>query len=365
MYSVERCIFDLRRGVPVVIDQTLVYPAEAMDPRLCQWIDKAPASLVISKHRLNALSHRTDEPALALPLRASLTNSGLDLATIHEAASAPDVDLSALFAEPRTANAPELAALSLMARALLLPAALTAPIDGEGRASIEQAIEQGVLLRVSVKEAQDCRALAKGMVKRISEAEVPLSQASKTRFILFREPDGLREHVAVVIGDRHEWPKAVPVRLHSSCLTGDLFGSLRCDCGEQLQNAVQAIEELGGGVLLYLAQEGRGIGLANKLRAYQLQDQGLDTVDADALLGFGDDERRYQVAVDMLTALDIDSVHLLTNNPIKLAALESGGLAVVSRGSLFGTVTDENRRYLDAKAKRSGHWLDEVLDHHG
>ena len=362
MHQIERAIFDLRRGVPVVIDETLVYPAESMDPHLATHLSDANASLVISKHRLSALNQPSEAPAQALPILRQSLGAPLDFQAIHEAASAPGADLSTLFDAPRVASDSEIAALSLMARALLLPAAVTAPIEGGLVNVVDTALASGQLLKVTTEAAQQCAALAKGMVRRISEAKVPLANAPDSQFILFREPDGLREHVAVVIGDANDWPEAVPVRLHSSCLTGDLFGSLRCDCGEQLQNAIEAIDKLGGGVLLYLSQEGRGIGLANKLRAYELQDQGLDTVDADQILGFGEDERRYHVAVDMLGALDIQQIHLLTNNPIKLAALEAGGIKVLSRGSLFGRVTKENRRYLDAKARRSGHWLDEVLD---
>ncbi|BBI60247.1 hypothetical protein HSBAA_15530 [Vreelandella sulfidaeris] len=121
----------------------------------------------------------------------------------------------------------------------------------------------------------------------------------------------------MVIGKPERWEGAVPLRMHSACLTGDLFGSLRCDCGEQLRNAVADIQSMGGGVLLYLAQEGRGIGLANKLRAYTLQDGGLDTVDADQMLGFGDDERQYAVAVDMLNALDINQSAAADQQPVK------------------------------------------------
>lgn len=365
MHQVERAIFDLRRGMPVVVGQTLVYPTESIDPQLSDLLVDQTPTLVVSQHRLNALKHHTDEPALAFPLK-DLPNGKVwrDFQAVHEAASQPGTDLEEIFHPPRSTSAAEVAALSLMRRALLLPAALTVSLQGLLRERVEVLIANGTLLAVDTASARNCYALSDGMVKRISEAEVPLDKALKTRFILFREPDGLREHVAVVIGDRDQWPEAPPVRLHSSCLTGDLFGSLRCDCGEQLQNAVEAIEKQGGGVLLYLSQEGRGIGLANKLRAYQLQDEGLDTVDADQLLGFGEDERRYQVAVDILAALNIPSIHLLTNNPIKLDALESGGIEITARGSLFGRVTDHNRRYLDAKQRRSGHWLEEVLERH-
>jgi len=361
MHQIERAIFDLRRGMPIVVGETLVYPAESIDPSMAHLLEDQNPALVVSKHRLNALQHQTDAPALAWPTKSVAGKKFIDFSSIHEYASAPDVDLSTLFDAPAVANQQQLAALALMRRALLLPAALTVQIDAAVEEKLRSLVDQGHLLAVHTDQALQCHVHANSMVKKISEADVPLDRALKARFCLFREPDGLREHVAVVIGEKDQWPDAVPVRLHSSCLTGDLFGSLRCDCGEQLQNAVEAIEQLGGGVLLYLSQEGRGIGLANKLRAYALQDTGLDTVEADELLGFGEDERRYCVAVDMLAALEINKIHLLTNNPTKLEALVSGGIEVASRGSLFGTVTDRNRRYLNAKARRSGHWLDEVL----
>ena len=128
-----------------------------------------------------------------------------------------------------------------------------------------------------------------------------------------------------------------------------------------MRNSVRNIEEAGGGVLLYLAQEGRGIGLANKLRAYTLQDAGMDTVEADCSLGFGSDERRYEAAVEMLEHLDIKRISLLTNNPLKIEALEDGGISVVDRLPLHGSLNPHNVRYLNTKAERAGHWLDELL----
>ena len=154
----------------------------------------------------------------------------------------------------------------------------------------------------------------------VSEGPVPLEAAGHAGFACFREANGLLEHVAIVVGDRGEWPDPVPVRIHSACLTGDLFSSLRCDCGDQLRGSLRAFAARGGGVLLYLDQEGRTIGLGNKLRAYTLQDQGLDTVDADCTLGFGSDERTYEAAVGMLRHLRVARVRLFTNNPDKLQA---------------------------------------------
>jgi GTP cyclohydrolase II len=151
------------------------------------------------------------------------------------------------------------------------------------------------------------------------------------------------------------------VRLHSACLTGDLFGSLRCDCGEQLRGSLDHFRRRGGGVLIYLAQEGRGIGLGNKIRAYTLQEAGLDTVDADGVLGFGSDERRYDAAVAILRHLGITRVELLTNNPQKVEAVEEGGIEVTSRTPIYGGINRHNLRYVQAKVDRSGHWLMDMI----
>src|SRR5690606_24980774 len=168
---------------------------------------------------------------------------------------------------------------------------------------------------------------ARPRLERMSQSRVPLSEAIDCELALFRDEHGLGEHVAVLIG-KPDLDDVVPVRLHSACLTGDLLGSLRCDCGDQLRTAVGRIAELGGGVLLYLDQEGRGIGLANKLRAYALQDSGLDTIDADRHLGFLSDERSYEVAAALLQELGIARIRLLTNNPQKIEALRAHGIEV-------------------------------------
>jgi GTP cyclohydrolase II len=188
----------------------------------------------------------------------------------------------------------------------------------------------------------------------LSRARVPLADALECEIAVFRDEHSLAEHVAVVIG-KPDAASAVPVRLHSACLTGDLLGSLRCDCGEQLRTAVARIAALGGGVLLYLDQEGRGIGLPNKLRAYALQDGGLDTIDADQHLGFLADERSYDVAAALLTELGYKRIRLLTNNPQKINSLRDHGIEVAGRLPLVTTSNTHNERYLRAKHERAGH----------
>jgi len=371
MHQVERAIFDLRRGLPVVVIagdthvlvQATEGTAEASVSRLADLAGNTP-SLVLSRHRLAALGESDTRGSARLPLPAGTGRRRLvDLAF----GLSPEVALGRdELAECRRSLAPaqpaDRAALALMRRALLIPAALVARVGEAQRPAVEARLAEGAWLAVRADQAERCLEGGIGMLQQVSEARIPLAEAFDCRFILFREADGLREHVAVVIGEPGKDNAAVPLRLHSACLTGDLFGSLRCDCGEQLRNAVADIQALGGGVLLYLAQEGRGIGLANKLRAYTLQDSGLDTLDADQVLGFGEDERHYGVAVDILDALSIRRVQLLTNNPGKMAALTEGGIEVVERQALYGSLNDHNRRYLSAKSERAGHLLDAVFE---
>jgi GTP cyclohydrolase II len=192
-----------------------------------------------------------------------------------------------------------------------------------------------------------------------SEASVPLDSGAQARFVVFRDAIG-GNSTAIIIG-KPDFSNVVPVRLHSACLTGDVFGSRRCDCGDQLQLAMRRLEDLGGGVVLYLAQEGRGVGLANKMRTYQLQDDGLDTVDANTTLGFDDDERNYGIAARMLQMLNCTRVVLLTNNPAKLEGLSKAGIEIASRMPLEAPINADNRRYMAAKAVRAGHRLDHLM----
>lgn len=193
-----------------------------------------------------------------------------------------------------------------------------------------------------------------------SEARIPLPDGAAARFCVFRDAVGSTP-VAIILGEP-DFSKPVNVRVHSACLTGDVFGSRRCDCGAQLRLAMAQLSEAGGGVVLYLEQEGRGLGLANKMRAYKLQDGGLDTMDANMMLGFDDDERNYGVAARMLKMIGVNRVALLTNNPGKLEALTEGGVEVCARIALHTEINPENRRYLATKAARAGHWLDDMLE---
>ena len=241
----------------------------------------------------------------------------------------------------------------------LEPAAIE--FEAEAAAALRLARLAGLLPALWVVEAEDAvtaiaadaAARASPSVELLARAGLPLDGLPETQIVAFRGSDDGAEHVALVVGAFGGRPPLV--RLHSECLTGDVFGSLKCDCGPQLREALAIIGGEGGGVLLYLRQEGRGIGLANKLRAYALQDRGLDTVDANRRLGFADDERDYGHAAAMLRALGIDQVRLLTNNPAKVEGLEEAGIAVAERVAHHMQANPHNADYLATKRKRSGH----------
>ncbi|MEM9453228.1 MAG: GTP cyclohydrolase II [Myxococcota bacterium] len=191
----------------------------------------------------------------------------------------------------------------------------------------------------------------------IARAKLPTKHGD-FEIVAFETEDGRRLDDVAIVQGTIEGVNEVPVRMHSECLTGDVLGSNRCDCGEQLQEALHRFANSECGVLLYLRQEGRGIGIANKVRAYALQDEGLDTVDANRHLGFDDDLRRYDMAAAMLEALGMASIELHTNNPKKVEGLREAGIEVARRVALQIAPREENRRYLDTKRRRSGHLLD-------
>lgn len=213
-------------------------------------------------------------------------------------------------------------------------------------------VDDDPVVRIDTSEITAAAAAQSATI--VARAKLPIDDLPASQMVAFRDPASGEEHVALVIGAFGGQPPLV--RLHSECLTGDVFGSLKCDCGPQLKEALRIIGAAGGGVLLYLRQEGRGIGLANKLRAYALQDRGLDTVDANRRLGFADDERGYGMAAAMLRALGIESVRVLTNNPAKVAGLEREGIQVVERVAHHMPTNPHNADYIATKKKRSGHF---------
>ena len=344
--DVARAIDALRRGWPVAVEEISFLAIETADKDGLAAFDgeEAPASLLISGNRAATLKLTNQREAL--PTEPVLIRRSpwidLDAAT---AIADPALDLAfplkgpfqtAPLCSPTTAQA----ALRLARLAGLLPALFTrrgGPAEARVSASDVMTFGSGADLRI------------------VSRAHLPNRFAEKAEVVAFRSDGDTNEHVALIVGTPDDAPPLV--RIHSECLTGDALGSLKCDCGPQLEAALAAIAASGWGILLYLRQEGRSIGLVNKLRAYALQDQGFDTVDANHRLGFQDDERDFGVAARMLEKIGRRPIRLLTNNPRKVAALEAEGIEIVERVPLKAGAGAHNQAYLATKRDRSGHQL--------
>ena len=350
---------DLRAGLPVAVERgdatapttsgvtSLVTAAEGLtDARLAEVRALGPTVLALTRRRAETLKARAydgDLARIALPADAT--------AAWVRALADPSGDLSTPMKGPLPTlrdGDPDAArmALRLAKAARLLPAALvTALPPGSGVPADLTRLDAG---------RTDAALTAPPRIARIVTGRVPLAVEQASRVHVFREAAGGEEHYAVEIG-RPDRDAAVLVRLHSACFTGDVIGSLKCDCGPQLHAALDAMR--GGGVLLYLNEEGRGIGLANKLRAYALQDQGFDTVEANHRVGFEDDERDFRLGAAILSAIGVGRVRLLTNNPAKVAMLQASGIEVAERVPLAVGRGPLNEAYLATKAAKSGHLL--------
>ena len=348
--SVSRGVGEFHARRPVLFTATgeavLALPVDGLDrERLAEFMalcGPAVPQLIITERRALALGLDASTP-MALTLSAGDTANTI-LALVTDATN--DRLPAAVPAGSAAAAAIQLVKLSQS-----LPAVLAANVTHA------IACEESIV-RV---EADSVTRFADDAIRSLiiaSEASVPLNSGPPTRFVVFRDAIG-GSQVAIIVG-KPDFTNAVPVRLHSACLTGDAFGSRRCDCGDQLRLALALLEDLGGGVILYLAQEGRGLGLANKMRTYQLQDDGLDTFDANATLGFDDDERDYGIAARMLGMLNCTRIVLLTNNPTKLDGLNKAGIEIASRMPLDAPVNADNRRYMTAKAARAEHQFDHL-----
>jgi GTP cyclohydrolase II len=365
-HLVERAAGELRRGAPVLIraqkrnESVVAVAAETVsDATLAGLVKLCGAPFSILTHaRAATLKIRLYTPdVVGIPLAASVTSAEL------RALADPSIDLENPLKGPFDASrAPPSeaakASVQLAKLAGLLPASavfnvpdrmLNALVTGRAIAEVPAPAIRGFDESLATH------------LQLLARVHVPLDGAEDAEFAAFRPKDGGQEHYAVIIGDKRGPALAPPgpvlARIHSECFTGDLLGSLKCDCGDQLRGAVKAIAEAGGGVLLYLAQEGRGIGLMNKLRAYRLQDEGFDTMEANRRLGFAEDERLYDIAARMLHLLGYAKVRLMTNNPDKLRALERAGIEVVERVPHKVPDNIHNRDYLRVKAEKGGHLL--------
>lgn len=361
LQAVERASADLRRGGIIVLagdGQALLVQAAEMASRhslaRLRALSGSGASLAVTGQRAQVLGF--DEGVngvVSISLAGGVTDEAVRQLA-NPAAPAPQL---APIAVQRVAPKDLITgAVEATKLARLLPAAVVATVPVDRLSYLSAWANAEGLLIVEIDNMRDYRAVEARNLRFVGEARVPLGDAQDARVVAFRPGDGGKEHLAIVVGDLDPTLPAL-TRLHSECFTGDLLGSLRCDCGDQLRGAVAAICEAGSGVLIYLAQEGRGIGLVNKLRAYALQDSGFDTVRANEQLGFDDDERIYLPAVEILQHLGINRVRLMTNNPAKIDALGRFGIEVTERVAHAFPANEFNAEYLKTKQSRLGHLL--------
>ncbi len=343
---------DLRLGLPVALagaGDWLAAAVETLDAaRLADLRRLGAPELAITARRAETLKARAydgDLARIAVPAQAGLAWLAAMADPVDDLATPMKGPFPPLRDGPAGAHR---AAILLAKSAHLLPAALLVPVpDARSLAA------QAGLSWLPVPEVLPELARAP-VLHPVVDARLPMAAAHAGRVHVFRPDDGAEEHYAIEIG-RPDRSLPVLARVHSACFTGDVLGSLKCDCGPQLRAALARMGAEGAGVLLYLNEEGRGIGLANKLRAYALQDQGFDTVEANHRLGFEDDERDFRLGADLLKRLGFTAVRLMTNNPRKLAMIERCGLAVTERVPLHVGGTVENAAYLATKAAKSGH----------
>lgn len=343
---IARARTDLRVGLPVVIGGHLAAAAETLTPaRLAALRALGEPTLALTGHRAATLRARAYDGDLArviVPTEADLRW----LAALADPSDDLRVPMKGPLFTRREGDAqPHRAAIGLAKSAQLLPAMLMVPVAAPPPDLT--VLPAGPTLAQLATET----ALAP-----VAAARLPLAAAENARLHIYRPDDGGTEHYAIEIGSPDR-ARPVLARLHSACFTGDVLGSLKCDCGPQLHAALAAMGAAGAGVLLYLNQEGRGIGLANKMRAYDLQNQGFDTVEANHRLGFEDDERDFRLGAGILRRLGFGAVRLLTNNPRKVAMMEGHGIRVAERVPLIVGRNRWNDAYLDVKAQKSGHLL--------
>lgn len=356
---VDRAVSDLRRGIPVLIDgdaPLLVLGAEtAGKDGLTELtaISGAHPMLILTPSRAAAILRAAlsaDAAAVAVALPDSVGTAEIYQSLANPMAEQPEVSNLV-----KTVAAPPASDVSLVLAKIgrLLPAMLAIPLLDSHRPRVAA---HGIVAVLAANIFAYADTVIAGL-RQVASAEVPLNDAPDSRVVAFRSHGSPIEHFAIMIGrpEIHDGPL---VRIHSACFTGDVLGSMRCDCGEQLRGAIRRMAEDGGGVLLYLAQEGRGIGLVNKLRAYGLQDRGLDTMDANRALGWNSDERSFLIGAQMLRIMGIKRVRLLTNNPGKVDAMMGCGVEVVGREPHLFPPNGVNDEYLATKAARFGHLLD-------
>lgn len=364
--KIERAISELRRGGKIVITDNnhnlsvLISPAELIQDDTIEnfsRLAKSRPNIVLSANRCKALGINSNNKPCSLLI--SKDWKSLDIISLCLPPSTKKLEFNGVIIE--TANGIASSALLILRQARLLPAAIMSLISNVQIENIRNWCFKNDLINVDLEDIRTYETLSADNLVMAVKANVPLAYTDNCEILVFRPRDGGHEHFCLIFGKTRQITnnsRINPlVRIHSQCITGDILDSLRCDCGEQLKHSVKMMADANEGVLIYLAQEGRDIGLLNKLRAYTLQENGIDTVQANEDLGFNDDERLYYPAKKILSELKINSIKLITNNPKKVNHLKALGINVTERIPVQIKPNKHNKKYLDTKSKKSGHFL--------
>ena len=362
--KIDRASAELRRGGVIMLrlpngEAGLFRAVELMrngDTEKLVQLSGSGAMLVLTDNRITSLGRylRDTHSCATIPVANRKISALVDIAI-----SVPDTDVlesqASIVGERRGSLADMTTRFLRIAK--LIPSAVLARIPSRDIIFQDRLARDQNILVIEARDIEQYGKQAAESLKIAARAKVPLDVDDDAEIVMFRADVGGEEHFAVLVGGKV--PEKMPlVRLHSQCITGDVLGSLKCDCGDQLKATLAFMAKNGGGVLVYLAQEGRDIGLLNKMRAYSLQDKGLDTIDANHALGFDSDERLFLPASKILRELGIDKLRLITNNPDKISQLSDTGITVCERVPLSCPTNRHNQRYLDTKRVRSGHLID-------
>ena len=362
--KIERAISELRRGGKLVVSDNnagisvLLFASELIENDTIKQLSDLALSrpnIIISKNRSNAIGIKNANGPCSILINNNWTlNDILSLCMPLTGHKTPKIE----GALTESNNGIISSCILLLRQSRLLPAGLMAIISNVSVEQINKWAFNKNLINIDVSDIKSYEKIKANNLNIAVKAKVPISYTENCEIIIFRPKDGGNEHFCLVFGKNRSLTKNnALLRIHSQCITGDVLDSLKCDCGQQLKESIKIMAEADEGVLIYLAQEGRDIGLLNKLRAYTLQENGLDTVEANEDLGFNDDERLYYPAKEILSQLNIKNVELITNNPKKVEHLKSLGINVTKRIPIKIIPNKYNKKYLETKSKKSGHIL--------
>lgn len=362
--KIERAISELRRGGKLVVSDNysgisvLLFAAELIDNKTIEQLSNIALSrpnIIVSKNRCNAIGIKNASGPCSILINNTWTlNDILSLCMPLSGHLIPKIEGALTESNEGIVSS----CILLLRQSRLLPAGLMTLISNVSIENINKWAFNKNLINVDMSDIRSYEKIKANNLNMDVKVKVPLLYTENCEIIIFRPKDGGNEHFCLVFGKNRTLTKNnALLRIHSQCITGDVLDSLKCDCGQQLKESIKIMAEADEGVLIYLAQEGRDIGLLNKLRAYSLQANGMDTVEANQDLGFNDDERLYYPAKEILSQLNIKNVELITNNPKKVEHLKNLGINVTKRIPIKINPNKHNEKYLETKKKKSGHIL--------